>query len=260
MILFDDIYYQESIWSRLEPVPFKQRDYTPTEIEHIFDRMNKYLREDYISKFGFKEDIKMIKQSNENCIVLSFLNKFMAGHNGFICGGCFKNIFSKEKIRDIDIFFENQSDYNEAVLKFNGDTEFTHCYSSKNVEAYKHKDTSIVIELCHTIYGTPECIISQFDFTIVKFAYFKETIQDGTETRTEYKVLYHENFFEHLLMKRLVIDNTIPFPINTFERTLKYIRYGFLPCYETKLKLLEAINKLSEEQIKTKETFYDGYD
>lgn len=60
----------------------------------------------------------MIKQSNENFMMLSWLNKFISGHNGFICGGCFKNIFRHEQVRDIDIFFENNADYNNAVQQF----------------------------------------------------------------------------------------------------------------------------------------------
>ena len=38
----------------------------------------------------------------------------------------------------------------------------------------------------------------------------------------EYKLLYHEKFFEHLHMKRLVIDENIPFPVSTWERSYKY--------------------------------------
>ena len=40
-----------------------------------------------------------------------FLDTYMAGHNGFIAGGCFKNIFNNEKIKDVDIFFESESDF-----------------------------------------------------------------------------------------------------------------------------------------------------
>lgn len=201
----------------------------------------------------------MIKQSNENFMMLSWLNKFISEHNGFICGGCFKNIFRHEQVRDIDIFFENNADYNNAVQQFdNNKDEFSHCYSSRNAEAYKHKNTDTTIELCHAIYGTPEQILSQFDFTIVKFAYFKEETKGGTETNIEYQVLYHENFFKHLLLERLVIDDKLLFPIHTFERTLKYAKYGFSPCYETKLKLLTAIHQLPDIQVK--ENFYNGFD
>lgn len=38
---------------------------------------------------------------------------------GFIAGGCFKNILSGERVKDIDIFFESESDFQEAVNLFN---------------------------------------------------------------------------------------------------------------------------------------------
>ena len=46
--------------------------------------------------------------------MLNFLDKFMMGHKGYIAGGCFKNIFNGEKIKDIDIFFDNE----EEMAKF----------------------------------------------------------------------------------------------------------------------------------------------
>ena len=47
--------------------------------------------------------------------MLNWLDQFMVGHKGFICGGYFKNIFSKEKVNDLDIFFESKADFDEAV-------------------------------------------------------------------------------------------------------------------------------------------------
>lgn len=40
-----------------------------------------------------------------------------------------------------------------------------------------------------------------------------------------------------------VIDENIPFPISTWERTYRYKGYGYNMCRETKKKLLEAIQK-----------------
>ena len=37
----------------------------------------------------------------------------MQGHKGFIAGGCFKNILSREEVKDVDIFFHNQSDFDD---------------------------------------------------------------------------------------------------------------------------------------------------
>lgn len=41
----------------------------------------------------------LVKASRENFWMLNWLDEYMIGHKGFICGGCFKNIFSKEKVK-----------------------------------------------------------------------------------------------------------------------------------------------------------------
>lgn len=55
----------------------------------------------------------------DNFWQIRWLDKYMEGHKGFIAGGCFKNILSGEKVKDIDVFFENESDFQEAVDLFN---------------------------------------------------------------------------------------------------------------------------------------------
>lgn len=55
----------------------------------------------------------------DNFWQIRWLDKYMEGHKGFIAGGCFKNILSGEKVKDIDIFFESESDFQEAVNLFN---------------------------------------------------------------------------------------------------------------------------------------------
>lgn len=114
-----------------------------------------------------------------------------------------------------------------------------------------------MIELCRTIFGTAEQIISQFDFSITKFAYYKAKTEDEL---TEYRVVYHDQFFEHLHLQRLVVDDTIPYPMSTFERMIRYAKYGYFPCKETKLKIVKALRELSDEQVEVSESLYKGLD
>ena len=155
--------------------------------------------------------------------------------------------------------------------------EYIFKYENKNVKAYKHIKTGTSIELCCKIFGTAEEILNKFDFTIVKFAYYKEEVEDDTgeeydpivelfedfeekETHIEYKILMHDKFFEHLHMKRLVIDDDIPFPMSTFERMFRYAKYGYFPCRETKMKIIKALREVPEEQMELSESLYDGMD
>lgn len=168
---------------------------------------------------------------------LKFLDDYLTGHNGFIAGGVFKNIFMNEKIKDIDIFFRNESDFEEANRFFSSGVEPV--YDNDRVMAYEYQ--GVRVELIKHIFGSPEEILKQFDFTVTKFAYgFK--IDPSVETLdTVPFVTYHDDFFEHLLLKRLVIDQELKWPISTFERSYRYASYGFNLCRESKIVLLESI-------------------
>ena len=214
----------------------------------------------------------LVDKRIDNFKQLNWLDEFLIGHKGFIAGGCFKNIFNKDKVRDLDIFFESMSDWEDATYYFDRRTpgymfddkeseEYTFYYENKNVKAYKHIKTGIVLELCCKIFGTPEQILDQFDFTIVKFAYYKKKVkdEDGNESIQD-SILCDDCFFEHLFLKRLCIDNNINFPASTFERMFKYARYGYFPCKETKLKLINALKDLSDSEVDLSASLYDGVD
>lgn len=218
----------------------------------------------------------LIKKERENFWVLNWLDEFMIGHHGFIAGGCFKNIFNNEKVKDLDVFFKSKADFDDAVSRLdeecgedNKDGKFRFYYENDNVKAYKHVRTGVTIELCCKIFGTAEEILNRFDFTIVKFAYYKEEVPDDDvdmfdsnekSTHIEYKILCDLCFFEHLHLKRLVTDDLIPFPMSTFDRMLRYAKYGYFPCKETKLKIINALRELSEEKVGISESLYDGMD
>lgn len=236
----------------------------------------------------------LVEKDRDNFWMLNWLDYYMTGHKGFIAGGCFKNIFSKEKVKDLDIFFESQADYDDAVRYFDSmtpgyegddkrDEEYIFHYENEKVKAYKNVKTGIRVELCRVLFGTAKEVISKFDFTIAKFAYYKVEVEDKSgaevdpfdfdgmeelaeafagkpETHIEYRIVCDENFFEHLHLKRLVTDDEIPFPMSTFERMIRYISYGYKPCKETKIKIAMAIHDLSEQEVSVSESLYDGMD
>ena len=230
-----------------------------------------------------------VKETRDNYWMLNWLDQFMMGHKGFICGGCFKNIFNKEEVKDLDIFFQNRVDFENAIDYYDrqtagysedgvdklneDDAEYKFLYENENVKAYVHKNTGVRIELCCKIFGTAEDILNQFDFTITKFAYYKEEVEDeiaeevkdlfgidSPNTHIEYKILMHDKFFEHLHMKRLVTDDKILFPMSTLERSFRYAKYGYFPCKETKMKIARAIKELDDEQLEVSESLYNGMD
>ena len=188
-----------------------------------------------------------IKKDKDVFFKVRKLDRYMTGHKGYIAGGVFKNIFNNEKFRDIDIFFENENDYNEGVLFYQKDSDnWFEKYDNKNAKCFKNKKNSVTVELVKSFFSTAEEMLNRFDFTVVKFAYIKEV---NEENETEYKCLYHRYFFEDLILKKLVIDNVSSFPVNTLERTWKYKSYGFGLCRESKVKLVEMLQGVNSEDI-----------
>ena len=50
-----------------------------------------------------------------------------------------------------------------------------------------------------------------------------------------------DDFFEDLILKKLVLEPDILFPISTFERSYRYRGYGYGLCKESKANLLNAL-------------------
>ena len=187
--------------------------------------------------------------------------------DGYVAGGCFKNIFAREMPRDIDVYFETQQQFNNALQLVTTNTSFEKYYSNDNVEAffYTYKGNKYVVELVKKFFCTPKELLDKFDFSICKFAVYMKKVKIENrpnnealdETWTLYE-MYDPDFFEHLYLKKLVTDDNIVLPANTFTRMIKYIRYGYLPCMETKKKIVEGLRGTRDELNNT--SFYDGMD
>lgn len=132
-------------------------------------------------------------------------------------------------------------------------------YRNEKVCAFQKEGEKVWVEFIESEFGKPKEILRSFDFTVTKMAYYKEPKYEEKEddyfpfssasiVAYEYKLLYHEKFFEHLHMKRLVIDENIPFPVSTWERSYRYKGYGYNMCRETKKKLLQAIKGVNVEE------------
>lgn len=198
---------------------------------------------------------------------LFFLDKYLIGHRGYIAGGCFKNIFNQEKVNDIDMFFRQESDFIQSKSHFEelikkDPNNWRKSYENKKVWSVFSEKDQIRIELIKSVFGNPEEVISDFDFTITKFAYYSEYKKiEEDDYLAQFEVIYHDDYFEHLQTKRLVIDADIPFPISTFNRSYKYQKYGYGLCRESKVKLIQSIFDLPAlDASELGLSLYDGKD
>lgn len=174
---------------------------------------------------------------------LKFLTSYLEGHKGFIAGGCFKNIFKKEQIKDIDIFFKNQDDFNDAVIYFEEEQLLPIYYENEKVVAFRRNRNSPVIELIKQTFGTPKEILDKFDFSITKFALYQAEpgLFDEFIENKPLEILYHQDYFQHLLENKLVLEPNLLFPVSTFERVLRYTKYGYGLCKGSKINLINSL-------------------
>ena len=189
--------------------------------------------------------MNFIEKPKETFNRVRLLDYYMEGHSGFIAGGCFKNIFKKERVKDLDIFFENENEFNKANEFFKSEDNYIFSYENSKVISYKNKNTNIRIEPIRHTYGTPKEIISMFDFSITRFAYAKK--QENNEI--VYYNVFVDTFFEDLTNSKLVIDGDLLFPISSFERSYRYRTYGFGLCKESKAKLIEALKNSNTDDL-----------
>ena len=205
-----------------------------------------------------------VTQSGANFRQLSFLDDYLIEFDGaIIAGGCFKNLLQQERAKDLDIFFRTVEDFIMAVTKIknlvNSDSNWQQSYSNDKVVAFNDVKNNFRLELNRSEFGDPEKLLRSFDFTITKFAYYAK--ENKTSSGIDFEVMYHKDFFEHLLLKRLVLDDKIPFPIATFNRSYRYNSYGYGLCRESKIKLLTAINELGEiDEDELGKSLYNGRD
>lgn len=203
-----------------------------------------------IAEIRSESRINMIRSLPSQLPKLRKLDRFMENHNGYIAGGCFKNLFLDQPIKDVDIFFNDVTDYEEAVEYYEGDAEYVKVVDHDRFTTFKCNVTGLYIQLIKSFTGEPEDVVGNFDFTITKAYYCKNELG-------EYEFYCHERFFEHLVNRKLVLDDQILFPASTFNRSYRYTKYGFGLCGESKQKLVHALQGV---ELPTQQDFYFGID
>jgi hypothetical protein len=175
---------------------------------------------------------------------LKKLEKYLKWHRGFIAGGCFRNIFNNEPIKDIDIFFEKECHMEVAREIFKNSSEYKLAYETANAIAFEDIETRLIIELVKKRFGKPEDILKSFDFTICQFALYYEDDEFGFSDT--YKVWFHEKYFEHLHLKKLVMECIPQNPVSTFDRLFRYTKYGYKVSRELKGQIINELRNSTE--------------
>lgn len=155
-------------------------------------------------------------------------------NQSFVAGGVFKDLSTGNTPKDIDVFFYNVASYNIAVEQFRSSQKYVEAYTSDRSTGFRHTSSNMVVDLVCYQFGTPLEVISKFDFSVCKVAFYKE--------RDEFFVIRDERFTRDLEERRLVVDNRIENPDLFFNRMLRYVNYGYKVDLTVKQRLFEAVH------------------
>lgn len=178
-----------------------------------------------------------------------------------VAGGAFKNALTEgAEVKDLDIFCADENVFNGVIAQAT-DEIGEPIYVTEKSTGFKTED-GVRLDIVKTIFGTPSEILDSFDFTVTQMALTPQPAhEDGTET---FSLICHPAFFEHLHMKRLVIESdALPFPLSTFERSYRYTKYGYGICKDSKVRLLMQIAAFNPDAISLdamSQSLYDGMD
>jgi hypothetical protein len=165
-------------------------------------------------------------------IIPSTLYNAFVSENAFVAGGAMRSIFANEEIKDFDIYFEEKENY-DNILKFLEKCGIEGFYSAN---AYNFKVNNRDYQLIHheKMMGTPEYIISHFDFTVCMSAYSFKTKN----------IFCYDKFLEHLARRELIYNPDTFFPLSSLIRTKKYIKRGYNITALQYLKIVSHIHSL----------------
>lgn len=195
---------------------------------------------------------EFVHESGSEFPMMHHYDKMLFHVGDMIAGGFAKNAVLGNRPRDLDMYFNSVDDLEDTRLRLLADG-WEKRYESPHAIGVTDGHTSV--DLVKMEFGSAEEILATFDFTVCKFAWVRvgEIVseienagqiddKEGGADGYPCEAVFASTFFEHLAMKRLVIDDKLPLPLSTFQRMFKYTRYGFNLCRASKVKLLTAIN------------------
>lgn len=144
----------------------------------------------------------------------------------WIAGGALRSFLVGDKVKDLDIFSNDPAAVESA---FEADESFKKGNSNQFITNF-YKDGLCYQVIKQYTYATPQETIDNFDFTIICAAIGK----DG--------IIADERFYIDNAQKRLVVKS-LPKPLSTVKRAMKYSRRGYFMCPVGLAKILKAVQE-----------------
>lgn len=181
------------------------------------------------------EQGQMFMPQASNCIGYfnSLFFKYLTDElkqNVWIAGGAVRDWFLKSEKTDIDFFAKDRKSMADLLRWLRNNKGYKHYIITKNaVKGYIIVGNNrIDVDIVKKEFQNPTDSIEKFDFTVCCFAVNSNNFY------------YHVSAPMDLLKKKLVI-NELPHPVDTLKRMNKYVAKGFIACNGTLMTLAKSI-------------------
>lgn len=162
--------------------------------------------------------------------------------NCWIAGGAMRSWLVGDPVKDIDIF---SSDPDAVIAAFEESDNYKAGVKNDFIAHFYRKDVRYEIIRAYK-FNSPQETIDSFDFTIVCAAY------------GSYGLVADERFYIDNAQKRLVVKS-LPKPLSTIKRALKYSKRGYIMCPVGLSKILKTIQENPINWENPKENDIDFY-
>jgi hypothetical protein len=161
--------------------------------------------------------------------------------NVWIAGGSVREYFAKGKNTDIDFFAKDRKSMATLIYWLRNNKNYKHYLITKNaIKGFiTINDKKFDVDIVKKPFQNPTDCIEKFDFTVCCFA------------------VNADNFYYHVsapfdLMKRKLVINELPNPVDTLKRLTKYLKKGFIACNGT---LMTLAKKIAEQDPNDEDIF-----
>lgn len=156
----------------------------------------------------------------------SLYKKMPAKEISWIAGGALRSFLVGDKVKDLDIF---SNDPESVLSAFKADDTFKIGHENDFISNF-YKDGICYQVIKKYKYKSPQETIDSFDFTIVCAAIGPEGI------------ITDERFYIDNAQRRLVVKS-LPKPLSTVKRGMKYSMRGYSMCPVGLAKILKAVQE-----------------
>lgn len=156
----------------------------------------------------------------------------------YIAGGSLLSIIQEKTINDIDIYmpFPKKQESLKSLFELRG-----WCVDETHNTITFSLETGEKVQLINSFVGTPEEVLSSFDYVPCMIAY-------SPKERLIYR---HEDFYELIEDYKLVFNSNAEYPVSSLRRLIKYAKKGYNISLEDLYELIIKINELNLSDLET---------